>query len=194
MISRVIGRLGIIYLHTMPMATSGETRTNERECPEFYSCVTTSLEPDVSQSLNGYPVVITVPVRWGDMDAFQHVNNIVYFQYFESVRIEYFERIHAMDHLRETGVGPILASTQCRFRFPVTYPDTLLVGAKVTDLGEDRFTHRYLAVSQGHDKVAAEGDGVVVTFNYQTNQKAPVPAQIRQRIYELENGLKENNR
>ena len=147
----------------------------------------------MAPSLDGYPVVIKVPVRWGDMDAFQHVNNIVYFQYFEGVRIEYFDRIHAMDHLRETGVGPILASTQCRFRFPVTYPDTLLVGAEVTELGEDRFTHQYLAVSQVHEKVAAEGDGVVVTFDYQTNQKVPIPAQIRQRIYELENGLKENN-
>lgn len=128
------------------------------------------------------------------MDAFQHVNNIVYFQYFESARIEYFDRIHAMDHLRETGVGPILASTQCRFRFPVTYPDTLLVGAKVIDLGDDRFTHRYVAVSEVHEKVAAEGDGVVVTFNYHTNRKAPIPAPIRQRIFELEDGLNENKR
>jgi acyl-CoA thioester hydrolase len=194
MTSCVIGRLGIVYWNTMPMVTPGETRTEKNQCSNFYTCLETSLEPEVVQSLDGYPVVIKVPVRWGDMDAFQHVNNIVYFQYFESVRIEYFERIHAMDHLRETGVGPILASTQCRFRFPVTYPDTLLVGAKVTDLGEDRFTHRYLAVSQIHEKVAAEGDGVVVTFNYRTNQKAPIPAQIRQRIYGLENGLKGNNR
>lgn len=147
----------------------------------------------MAQSLDGYPVVIEVAVRWGDMDAFQHVNNIVYFQYFESARIEYFDRIHAMGHLRETGVGPILASAQCRYRFPVTYPDTLLVGAKVTDLGADRFTHRYLAVSQVHQKVAAEGNGVVVTFNYQTNQKAPIPDQMRHRIHELENGLTVNN-
>ncbi len=148
----------------------------------------------MTQSLDQYPIVIKVPVRWGDMDAFQHVNNIVYFQYFESVRIAYFERIHTMSHWRETGVGPILASTQCRFRFPVTYPDTLLVGATVTHLGEDRFTHQYLAVSRHHEKIAAEGEGVVVTFNYETNQKAPIPATIRQRIYELENGQKENNR
>ncbi len=145
-------------------------------------------------SLDGFPVIIEVPVRWGDMDAFRHVNNILYFQYFESARIEYFHRIQAMEHLEETGVGPILASTQCRFRFPVTYPDTLWVGAKITELGDDRFTHRYLAVSKTHDKVAAEGDGVVVAFNYHTNQKAPIPAKIKKRILKLENDLKENNR
>ncbi|MCB0148997.1 MAG: acyl-CoA thioesterase, partial [Caldilineaceae bacterium] len=47
--------------------------------------------------LAGYPVVIEIPVAWGEMDAFQHVNNIVYFRYFESGRIAYFERAGMMN-------------------------------------------------------------------------------------------------
>ena len=43
--------------------------------------------------LQNYPVVIEIPVAWGDMDAFQHVNNVTYFKYFESARIAYFEKI-----------------------------------------------------------------------------------------------------
>ncbi len=145
----------------------------------------------MNRALDDYPVVIEVPVRWGDMDAFLHVNNIKYFQYFESARIAYFERIGAMEYLRETGVGPILASTCCRYRFPVTYPDTLLVGATVSDMSHDRFTQKYLAVSQAHEEIAAEGDGVVVTFDYQTHRKSPIPKIVRQRIREIENRVAE---
>jgi acyl-CoA thioester hydrolase len=44
-------------------------------------------------SIDGYPVVIEIPIAWGEMDAFQHVNNIFYFRYFESARIAYFGRL-----------------------------------------------------------------------------------------------------
>src|SRR5262245_11332785 len=121
--------------------------------------------------LASFPVVITVPVAWGEMDAFQHVNNSVYFRYFESARIAYFERLQFMDLMQTTGVGPILASTQCRFRIPLTYPDTMRVGAKITDIADDRFVMRYAVVSQRLQKIAAEGEGVIVSFNYRENQK-----------------------
>lgn len=49
------------------------------------------------QSLEGFPVVIELPVVWGEMDAFAHVNNVVYFRYFESARIAYLERINCLE-------------------------------------------------------------------------------------------------
>ena len=60
------------------------------------------------------------------MDAFSHVNNAKYFTYFETARMAYFEQTGVMS-LEMTREGPILASTQCRFKLPVTYPDTLKV-------------------------------------------------------------------
>jgi acyl-CoA thioester hydrolase len=140
----------------------------------------------MSDLLNSFPVVITFPIAWGEMDAFQHVNNSVYFRYFESARIAYFERLEFMEHMQATGVGPILASTQCRFRIPLTYPDTVRVGAKIADIGADRFVMRYAVVSQRLQKLAAEGEGVIVSFNYRASQKAPLPEVIRQRIAALE--------
>ena len=98
--------------------------------------------------LAGYPVIIEIPVAWGEMDAFQHVNNIVYFRYFESARITYFERTGLIAYMEQNGIGPILASTQCKFKFPLTYPDTVRVGVRVGDLGEDRFTMYYRVVSR----------------------------------------------
>ena len=136
--------------------------------------------------LDSYPVVIEIPVAWGDMDAFQHVNNVMYFKYFESARIAYFEKLKFQDHMKKTAVGPILANTHCRFKIPLTYPDRVSVGAKVDLVEEDRFLMTYVVVSHHHRKVAASGEGMLVAFDYQENKKAPIPDPIRARMTALE--------
>ncbi len=140
----------------------------------------------MAETIDGYPVVIELPVVWGEMDAFGHVNNIVYFRYFESARIAYFEKLDVLDLMNRTGIGPILASTACRFRIPLNYPDEVLVGARVTGLGSDRFTMHYLVESKKLGKTAAEGDGEIVSFHYREKRKAAIPDEIRQRIISLE--------
>ena len=82
----------------------------------------------IGDSIGDYPVTIEVPVAWGEMDAFQHVNNIVYFRYFESARIAYFDKIGIWEFMEADGVGPILASTRCSFKIPLAFPDTVTVG------------------------------------------------------------------
>ena len=140
----------------------------------------------MEELLKGYPVVIVTPVAWGEMDALRHVNNIVYFRYFESVRMTYFGEVDFWGHMEETGVGPILASTQCRFRLPLEYPDTVSIGARVKEIGEDRFLMEYVVVSHRHRKVAAEGSGVIVVYDYRAKKKAPLPNAIKKRIEAIE--------
>lgn len=134
-----------------------------------------------------FPIVISVPVRWGDMDAFGHVNNTVYLRFFESARIAYFERMGIHTSTPE-GVGPILHSTSCRFRAPVTFPDTVRVGARVVDIGDDRVRMEHTVYSERMGKVAATGDALVVSFDYAKGEKAPVPAEWRKHIADLEAG------
>ena len=141
---------------------------------------------ELAELLKGYPVVIELPVVWGEMDSYRHVNNAVYFRYFESARLEYFRRLDWFALERETGIGPILAATQARFRKPLTYPDTIRVGARIPRLEEDRFTMEYLLVSQGLGAVAAEGSGTIVTFHYAEGKKVPIPEELRRRIGKLE--------
>jgi acyl-CoA thioester hydrolase len=136
--------------------------------------------------IEGYPVVIEIPVVWGEMDAFHHVNNVVYFRYFESARIAYFEKLDVLDLMNRTGIGPILATTSCRFRVPLKYPDKVLIGAKVANIEKDRFMMNYLVVSTRLQKVAAEGDGLIVAFNYRENKKAVISDELRQRILDVE--------
>ncbi|MFW6067917.1 MAG: acyl-CoA thioesterase [Myxococcota bacterium] len=135
----------------------------------------------MADPLSDYPIVVTEAVRWGDMDAFGHVNNTVYFRFFESARIAFFAELGIHTSTPE-GVGPILHSTSCRFRAPVTFPDSLRVGARVADVGEDRIRMEHLVYSERLQKAAATGDALVVTFDYANGCKAPLPPAWREHI------------
>jgi len=140
----------------------------------------------VRELLKDYPVVVSIPVAWGEMDALQHVNNIVYFRYFETVRLAYFEKMSFMDSEQFGGIGPILAEASCKFRKPLTYPDTVWVGARVAAIERDRFTMSFLLVSEKLEKVAAEGTGVIVAYDYRAKRKAELSALARERIEAIE--------
>ena len=135
--------------------------------------------------LDPYPITVDVPVLWGDMDAFGHVNNTVFFRWFETARIAFLEAIGFTAGGDAGGIGPILASTSCRFRRPVTYPATVTVGVRAESVEDDRFTHRYLVVHSGTNDVVAEGEGVVVSYDYGAGKKAPIPAEVRTAIERL---------
>lgn len=136
--------------------------------------------------LDLFPVIIEIPIAWGDMDAFRHVNNVRYFRYIESGRIAYMEKLSYMELMERSGVGPILASTQCRYKIPLTFPDVISVGTRVSELKEDRFTMKHLIYSHRFQKTAAEGEGVIVSFDYKAGRKAPVPDEIKRGIMGLE--------
>ena len=136
--------------------------------------------------LAGYPVLVEIPVAWGDMDYFRHVNNIVFFRYFESARIEYLQRIGFRALEDGNQVGPILSATGCRFRRPLTWPDTVRVGARVSSVGADRFEMEYRLVSTAQNSVAAEGTGTLVSYDYALGAKVPLPGPIRAAIEALE--------
>lgn len=135
-----------------------------------------------------FPVWVESPVAWGEMDAFRHVNNTVFFRYLESARIEYLVRIGFGSEEEHGGVGPILASTGCRFRRPLVFPDTVRVGARTREVGEDRFALEYRVMSIAQERVVAEGEGVVVAYDYSAGRKAPLPPAVRRAIGALESG------
>ena len=137
--------------------------------------------------LREYPVCLPMSVRWGDMDAFQHVNNVVYMRYFESARVIYFKETTVMVGSGvPSGVGPILASASVRYKAPVTYPDDLHVGIRVSDVGADRFTMEFAVVSTELGRVAASGEGVIVSYDYDYGRKAPLPPSWREAIERIE--------
>jgi len=134
-----------------------------------------------------WPITIDVPVAWGDMDAFGHVNNTVYLRWFESARIAYFDRVALIGEMKATGTGPILARASVNFRKPVTYPDRVAVSARITDVRTTSFTMIYSACSAGlGGALVAEGDSVVVMIDYGSGEKRAVNEDLRKRIATLE--------
>ena len=136
--------------------------------------------------LAGFPVVVSADVSWGEMDSFRHLNNVVYFRHFENARVEYLWAVGWFAMMDTVGIGPIVSSTQARFRRPVKYPDKLLIGARVITIEPDRVTFEHRIVSTAWDDVACEGQAVVVCYDYHQGKKTPLPAELRERIDALE--------
>lgn len=135
--------------------------------------------------LEGYPITVEIPVAWGDMDAYGHVNNTVFFRWFETARMAFLRAVGFASGGEGGGLGPIVASTSCRFVRPVAYPDTIIVGVRAERLQEDRFTHRYRVVRAATGEVVADGECVVVSYDYGAARKAPIPPHVRDAIERL---------
>lgn len=129
-----------------------------------------------------YPVVIEQNLVWGDMDAFGHLNNVAYFRLFETARIKYFENLKVLEDMQTNGIGPILHSTNCRYRYPLTYPDSLLLGARIIELGEDRFEMEHGVYSSRHECLAAQGKGLIVMVDYKKGGKVKIPKNLLEQI------------
>ena len=145
----------------------------------------------MNELLKDFTFVVDLNIEWGDMDALQHVNNIEYFKYFQVARIAYFEKINSDSVFGETPIPLILASTQCKFIYPLTFPDSVSVGVRVDAMADQYFTMKYSVVSHKHQRLAAIGDAKVVMFDYVNNKKASIPSEIRKTIIDLEKAVDE---
>ncbi len=139
-------------------------------------------------TIDDYSVKVSIPIEWGAMDSFGHVNNTKFFRYFETARIEYFTRIGFIEEMERSKVGPILASTSAKFIKPLFYPDNIQVGTRVNNLNSNKFTMDYLIYSDKSGTVAI-GEALIVVFNYESSTKSPIPPKIRKNIISLEPDL-----
>jgi acyl-CoA thioester hydrolase len=136
--------------------------------------------------LADFPVVLTLAVQWGDQDAMQHVNNVVYFRWCESARIAYFGRIGLADRRTDGHVGPILASIKCDFRRQLNFPDTIRIGARIARIGRTSLMMQHRVESLAQHAIVAEAESTMVVFDYSSAKPHPVPEDLRRAIEELE--------
>ncbi len=135
------------------------------------------------------PSVVSFPVLWGDMDAFQHVNNTASIRWFESSRIRLIEHPLFAARLTIEGVAPILAAVSCNYRRQLRYPDTVHVGSKVTRMGNTSLTLAHTLVSEHLNEVASEGESVVVCFDYSTQRPMQISAELREAIERIQGAV-----
>jgi acyl-CoA thioester hydrolase len=142
--------------------------------------------PMKPEALNEFPLVVSLPLQWGDQDAYGHVNNTVYLRWCETARIEYLRKIGLWIDLAPGGVGPILASITCDYRRPLTYPDTIRVGARITKIGNTSFRMEHRIWSDRQKAVAAEAHSTIVVLDYSDKKPVRVPDPARQAISKFE--------
>lgn len=147
--------------------------------------------------LKKYPVVSKITPKWGDMDAYQHINNCMYFKYQEVARLRYFGFL--IDHVNKkefdtkkfisgTGVGPIMSDTYCNFKVPLTVPDKILVGSTILegDLAKDRYKLSHQIWSLKHNRVVAEGFGTVVSYDFVNKKSCDIPNPLLDAIHKVQ--------
>ncbi len=132
--------------------------------------------------LTKFPIIYEQKVAWGDMDAFGHVNNVMYYRYIESARIAYFDRLNVF----EQDVLTVVSSSQCKYLKPVFYPDVLHVGAKIEEMRNSAIRMTYVLLSQQQQQIVAEGEAVVVFVDKKEMKKTLIPQYLRQVIIDLE--------
>ncbi|KIO36937.1 MULTISPECIES: thioesterase family protein [unclassified Shewanella] len=132
----------------------------------------------MEQFVSRFPFHTRIQVAWGEMDALQHVNNVVYFRYFETARIDFFNQLFPLDKLYKSGMGPVISDNNARYKRPVTFPDTLLVGVSISDIHKDRFTMHYQVFSERQQAITTTGSSVAVMFDFNKQAKAELPAEL----------------
>lgn len=144
------------------------------------------MNPEIARLLAGFPVVSTLPVQWGDQDAMGHVNNTIYFRWFESSRFAYGAECGLSELYESQRIGPILAAVSCNYRRQLIFPDTVHVGARITKIGRTSMVMEHRIVSETLQAIAAEGDSTIVMFDYRGQMPVPVSAALRNVLAALE--------
>ncbi len=122
-----------------------------------------------------------VPIRWGDMDAYGHVNNTVYFRYMEQARVEWS---HSMGYAVSPGRESMLMMNGfCNFYKQLSYPGELILKTSIGAIGRTSMdVYTSMALTTEPDEVAAIGGATMVWVDLTTNQSAPWPEHILQKI------------
>lgn len=140
------------------------------------------------EALASFPHIIDLDVVWNDMDAMQHVNNTVYFRYLETARLEFIRDSFAVsaDFFGPTSSKTLaLAEASCRFKVSLTYPDTIQIGSKVSEIGEQHCIISSFIYSKKLGFVAAEGIGRMVYYDYSNKCKANIEGEFLERLQSL---------
>lgn len=141
-----------------------------------------SVDDNRPSELADYPIIHQQPIHWGEMDAFNHLNNVVYYRYAESARIGYLQALGMFDGSMVT----VLAQSSCQYLRPVTYPDTLLLGVRCQRLGNTSIVMEYSYYSCAQEAIVAIADAVIVRLDSDGKDKLPWSNEERERLLKLE--------
>lgn len=131
-----------------------------------------------------YNTGVVIRVDWADLDLFGHVNNVVFFRYFQTARVKYCEAVGLTSLLDSTLPGFMVASSQCRFKKPLHYPGEIEVRLRRDWIKNSSFQIDYRIEKAG--ELIAEGEDVIVVYDHVAKCKLPVPQSVREAMMGIE--------
>jgi acyl-CoA thioester hydrolase len=127
----------------------------------------------------------TVDTRWGDNDVYGHVNNVVYYAFFDTVINRFLIREGGLDVHAGAVIG-LAVETHCAFFAPLAYPERVAAGLRVGKLGRSSVRYEIGLFAEGRDEAAAEGHFVHVFVDRATRRATPIPDAMRAALARLQ--------
>ena len=129
---------------------------------------------DIINTFDRYKYKTTIDTRFADFDMMGHVNNAVYFTYFEVARTKYWKQAIQWDW-KKTGV--VIAKASIEYLKPVVLADRLSVYVRTSRIGKSSFDLEYLLIKlvDGHEAICAKGKTICVAFDYGNKVSIPIP-------------------
>jgi acyl-CoA thioester hydrolase len=133
---------------------------------------------------NDYKCFYPITTRWMDNDTYGHVNNVVYYSYFDTAVNRYLIEEGGLNIQHAPIVGYVVNSS-CNYLSGIAYPDEIEAGLRVNKLGNSSVTYGVGIFKKGEDKVCAYGEFVHVFVNRAENKSVPIPSAIRAALEKL---------
>lgn len=127
---------------------------------------------------------LSIPTRWMDNDIYGHVNNVVYYSYFDTVICRYL-LIEAQTDIIDGSVLPFTVESMCRYHQSLSFPEVVDAGLRVACLGNSSVRYEIALFSQNQIGAAAEGYFVDVFVDRGTHKSIPIPAKVRTALARL---------
>jgi acyl-CoA thioester hydrolase len=131
-----------------------------------------------TQTRADFPYRMTIPTRWSDNDVLGHVNNVMYYRFFEAVVVRFQMQEAGVDWMQDR-VSPQAVESLCRFHRPLSFPETVEAGLRVEKIGNSSVTFAIALFSEKGETPASTGHFVHVFVDSQTLKSQPIPTDKR---------------
>lgn len=146
------------------------------------------IEPDVEGWMNKFKFKSEIKVRFGETDAFGHVNNVSYFRYFEQARLDYFEHLGFMNYFTDRECPSIIVTgdLHCHYLQPIYYGQVIAAHVRTAKIGRTSLDLQYALTDESGKTLFAACRGVMIHVDKHTEKSRPWPEEVKRRIIEFE--------
>lgn len=130
---------------------------------------------------NTFHYFFNIDTRWMDNDIYGHVNNVVYYSYFDTIINKYLIEHANLDIHKGQEIG-LMVSSQCSYHTSIAFPEKLVGGIAVSKVGNTSVTYKVAIFKEGHDIAAADGNMTHVFVNRKTNKPTPIIGKLKEAL------------